>query len=439
MINPRLESRRFFISIAGGPETPCEELGLDPISLRRANLDIDFLEMEQHRVRGQWAVTLPHDADIRFYDYKAATDNLQQVFMGRVLSPQEAGDAGSRNRIVRVAGVGELLRQLRFHRGQFVPGRVGGPVRNPWEAVDRGVTVNGHIVPMWWGAYLANDPAHPGERIKLYRRQTVRRAIDEVFLNLQYLLPWHGGITNVWSPTLQSLALPTGTNQPLPKFEESTEGTYLDWLVRLLQPVPDAWMRWDYSGERPQASVGRFGDVAPVVLGDGWPVLDGFVERQRHQESLGLRVMLGSSQLSVEEFNRGYGNRVAWADFPAAAPRNTLRRQTAILFFGQEAADEWMVQADAQAIAAFAGPFLTGPMVSGTLRVAGAPAWCQPGAVIQREGVRVNVQETVLDLATNTVTASLGVPRHLGVSGIPQLGRWTQQAYRAMPGVVTGG
>jgi hypothetical protein len=433
-----LVSPSYYISIAGGPETPCETLGIDPLSIRRASMDIDYLEMEQHRKRGQWVQTLPHDADIRFYRYKPSTDNLFQLFMGRVISPQTASDSHSTRRIIRVAGVGQLLKQLRFHRGQFVPGRVGGPPQNPWEEVSRAVETNGDVVPLWWGAYLATDPRNPTTQIKLYRIQNVRQAASEVFLNLQYLLPWHGGITNVWSPTLKSLAL--GTNPPRPLPFDAGQNNYLDWLIRILQAVPDAFLRWDLSGARPEATIGRFGLQSPLTLNPGPPLATQFVERRQHEEALGLLVTLGSTSLTVAEFNRGYGNRVRWGHFPTSSPaRNSLRRQTSVLHFGPESGGANLTPEGAQAIADYAGPFMTGPLLSGSLTFINAPDWCTPGTVFSLAGQRLNVQETIHNLATDQITAQVGVPRQLGVDDITGVGAWLANTLRAMPGVVTGG
>lgn len=414
-----MTSRTFYVSINGGPETPCESLGLDPIAIRRASLDIDYLEMEQHRKRGDWVTTIPHDADVRFYDYKRSTDNLLQIFMGRVMSPQKSNDANSQRRIIRVAGVGELLRELQFHRGQFVPGRIPGPPVFDYEQTSRAIDKNGHVVPLFWGAF--HQPISGGQRVKAYRNQTVAQAITEVFMNLSYLLPWHGGITNVWRPQLQSLAL--GTNAPQPLATTSDQANYLDWLVKLMQPVPDGWMRWDYSGSRPQATVSRFSTQVALALTPGWPLVSAFVERRQHEETPGMVIIFGSTSLSVGEFNRGYGSRVAYANFPAGTPRNPLRRNTAMITF-DGSSPVIISPENASKHANYAGPYVTGPQVTGSLTFANAPHWCRPGAVFTLDGLRLNTQETIHDLATDQITASVGVPRHLGADDIASVSRW---------------
>jgi hypothetical protein len=408
---------------------PCESLGLDPVSIRKASLDVDVLEMEQHKVRGGWAVTLNHGANVRLVREDPETGGLTQVFMGRVVSPMESREASRRRRVVRVHNVMQLAKECLFTRGRwvthFLPPGSGTGFYGPNAANN----ANGHECNVFLGFnfFLATRGRFAGRRVARMVRQSVRRALDEWAFNFAALCV-RGGFSQVTPP--QS-GLVWGAEAPRiidlgthiwPDTAGPEALNYLDWLIRITQPMPDTFSTVLYDTIRPEVVVGRYDKVAPVDLDVGPPCTSVHVGREITEESAGV-VIVSQAGNTVP-----FRARSAGVGFPASPMPNLLDPRVVPI--------DWVpapgsyIQGD---VAGEIGRLLTAQRWSGNITLSdGAWKWCRPGSVLRIGGsARLHVQETTVDLSTEALTASVGMPRHLGQRDMDDILAWMRGNFGA--------
>jgi hypothetical protein len=439
-------SPRYFVAInqaitsmsGGAPVFPagslqlCESLGLDAVSIRKASLDVDVLEMEQHRVRGGWAVALNHGTNVRLVREDPETGSLTQVFMGRVVSPMESRESSRRRRVVRVLNVMQLARECLFTRGRWVTYFLPPPPAGagyPFFGINSANNANGHECTLFEGMnfFLRTSGAYAGYRVASWVRQSVRRAVDEWGFNFAALaarglatagpaLPGGPSIPVesrwVWAP-LQARITDLGT--PIwPDPGGYAALSYLDWLIRITQPMPDAFSTVLYDGLRPEVVVGRYDKVTPVEIEVGAPCTSVHVGREVHEEAAGVVVV---SQVDTVPFR----TRSPGVGFPSPPVPNLLDPRVIPI--------DWVpgpgtyVEGD---VTREIGALLTAQRWSGSVTLSdGAWKWCRPGSVLSLGGsARMHVQETTVDLSTEAVTASVGMPRHLGQRGMEDVLAW---------------
>lgn len=442
---------------------PCEQLGLDPVSIRRANLDVDVLELEQHRVRGAWAAELSHDTAVRFYRRDPETGDLRQLFCGRVVAPMEAIDEHARRRVVRVHNVMQLYRESLFQRGRWVPfffRRSDQIWRNssayPFFPVDDDPDLSGHECKLFEGynffAWPYGTGSYAGHDVAQLVRQSVLRAVREwqhhvIFLhrrNNVTLGPGAGpndlpfplipdGLEHTWHADVRIGDLGQAI-WPTPA--EQRELNYLDWLIAITKPLPDFCTWVDYAGGmNPVLRLVRFASAAPVDLSDGgWPVISMHVARQINEEIAALFI-INQSEVTSGPMRP----RVIRSHYPLPPPaRNPLDRRSLLEDFGEPLG--WTPPNYQDQLAEQLGSIVTAPALSGTIRFSGdAWKWCRPGSRLATDAwpSAAMVQETHHDLATEVLTAQVGPPRHLGRYDADTLRAWLLGQYiGATPGEV---
>jgi hypothetical protein len=190
--------------------------------------------------------------------------------------------------------------------------------------------------------------------------------------------------------------------------------SYLDWLIRITQPMPDAFSTVLYDGLRPEVVVGRYDKVTPVEIEVGAPCMSVHVGREVHEEAAGVVVV---SQFGGVPFRA----RSAGVGFPSPPTPNLLDPRVIPI--------DWVpgpgtyVEGD---VTSQIGALLTAQRWSGSIPLSdGAWRWCRPGSVLSLGGsARMHVQETTVDLSTESLTASVGMPRHLGQRGMEDVLAW---------------
>jgi hypothetical protein len=422
-----MKTPRYFISINGAEAVSCESLGLAPGTLTRSNLLPDSLTMTQTRVRGAWAVTLAYDDRVRFWREDPVTEEMVSIFLGRCLEPEENRRANARSRQVMVMGVLQLAKEVQWTRGAWTPEEIQDGVSEGGE--DDDPDANGHAMAMYYGYFYRRKSGGPaGRLIKKKGRQTVAEAVKEVMDNLIFAAQYNTE-ADEWNPTLASCFFPSS---PQPRWEGGAAPvSMLEWLTRVLQIERDPFLQVDYSGSRPALRAGRFRDEGAIPLPTGgWPLLGGGIVRRREQEYSGISVFqsyesdpdyytLGSDFFPTWAFSR----RWLEATYPLSSPPNPLERRATVLNYASSGSSTaW------DTLAAFIGPSVTQPVVMGYWELGGkAWSWIKPGRVLEVDGLRLNVQQTTHDLATERVRAEVGLPRQLGVDDMERLALWLRR------------
>lgn len=408
----------------------CESLGIDVVSIRRASMDVDVLEMEQCKVRGAWAVTLAHDADVRLVRQDPVTGVRRQLFAGKVTSPTEGADAGRRRRQIRVHNVMQAAKECLFTRGlwttAFLPVPPGG-AGYPFFPVDDSNNLNGHECTPFGGFNFFTWPYSgsplTGYKVRRAVEQSVRRALEEWSFNLAALVTRLGYRTGSTSSRVWGAngAVVTALGEPVwPEMQGEQSLSYLDWLIRITQVIPDIYSVVTYAGSAPVVTVGRFKESSPVTITEAEICLGVHVGRQRHDEAEGVIIInQGNTGTNVVR------QRLVRARYPNVSTLNLLDRRVVPIDF-QTALPLAPDSTRANEIIAEIGALLTGAQWSGSLTLSGgAWGWCRPGSVLQfAGGGRLNVQETVHDLATDSVSVSVGQARHLGQFGRDEVVAW---------------
>ena len=408
-----------------GSVVSCESLGIDPVSIRKASLDVDVLELEQHRVRGAWAVTLAQDDNVRLIRQDPVSGALEQLFCGKVISPMSTYDAGRRRRVVRVHNVMQLARECLFTRGRwvthFLP-QVTSSAEFPLYPVDASNNRNGHECRPFVGQnffeWPYDDGPLAGYRVARVVRQSVRRALDEWSFNFGRLVRRFG--YQKLSPLQAGLVWGCGTGAKItdlgravwPDTQSHVSLSYLDWLIKITQPLPDVFSSVSYTASAPVVTIGRFSRVTAVALDLGHPCMSVHVGRQIHDEA--TAVLLINQGGDAERIARTRIVRARYPGAPTPTP-NLLNRRVMPIDF-QYALTTDPDSAIANTFVNEIGQLLTAPRWTGSLTLAGgAWAWCRPGSVLTVAGEgRLSVQETTHDLSSDSLAVSVGPPRHLG-------------------------
>lgn len=410
---------RYWVQIGSGSEQLCETLGLAPVVLSRANLQPDAVTFEQSRVRGAWAVDLAHDTEVKFYIENANT-TLSQLFRGRVVSPAEVREVSRRTRQIEIRNTWQFAKEVVFHRGDWAYDQYVGGV--PSGSVDDEDDQNGDVCTLYYGPVEFSYSS--GSTINLFdRNQTVTQAVAEVLRNLGQLVT-REAVSGGWGFTVSANWF--GTDPLKPSWSQEGPLTYLDWLIKCVQPVPDAFASWDYTSAVPALRVGRYRDQTATEVAVGYPFTGYSVRRAIHEELAGMVLMSEQTPLPGEsETDLPFpGHAVRWLPYPrpTGAVRSIDRRVRAITV------EKTLYGSSAAATADYLAAGMLQPSMRAALSAAGeAWRWLKPGAVVEVDGQRLNVQSTEHDLATGVVSASAGLPRQLGVEDAERLQEWLRR------------
>jgi hypothetical protein len=381
-------------------------------------------------------VTFNHDDDVRLVREDPVTGVRRQIFAGKVTSPKEGADAGRRRRQIRVHNVMQVAKECLFTRGRWVTYFLPVPPPGsgyPFFPVDASNDANSHENTLFFGLNYFNWPysgsPYTGYKVGRDVRQSVRRALEEWSFNLAALvtrLGYRTGTTasRVWGA---NGAVISELGQAVwPEMQAHESLSYLDWLIRITQTIPDIYSTVTYQGSAPVVTIGRFGEVKGVLISGAEPCLGVHVGRQRHDEAAGV-VIVNQGATVPGSTTRA---RVVRARFPDSSSLNLLdRRVVPIDFLSRLAIDP--DSTEAANLVTNIGYLLTQPQWTGSVTMTGgAWEWCRPGSVLRVDGGdRLNVQETTHDLATDALTVSVGPPRHLGQFGREEIVAWLAGAF----------
>lgn len=415
------QTPRYWVRLGSGSELLCEDIGLAPMEMERQNLQPDRVTFEQSRVRGAWVVDIAHDTAIRLYLEQPDT-TLVQLFVGRVVSPAEVRGVDQRRRWIQAANVWQFAKEVIFHRGDWTPSRyVAGVASGTTHDDDHR---NSDICTLFYGDVALTSTNSFGQVVKTMstRSQTVTQAVAEVITNLRLLIT-REGVSEGWGFTLAQNFF--GADAIKPSWSKEGPLSFLDWLIKCIQPVPDAFATWDYSALTPTLRVGRYREqTATPVASTAWPITAAASRRALHEELSGVVLCEETIPLpaDTELFPvPGYARRSLEEVRPTGAVRGIDRGVRVITLdkplysTGEEMMDyiaPGMLQASVSAQVSAAG---------------GAWAWLKPGAVVEMDSLRLNVQTTRHDLLTGVVTAAMGMPRQLGIDDAERLQEWLRR------------
>ncbi len=414
-------TRYFLKTGSSSTRVDCEDLLIGARSIHFQNLQPDVLNLVQHRsAAGEWLGSIGHDTVLRLDREDPDTGDFQQVFCGRVISPEDVVNESGATRTIRVAGVLQAFGEFRMVRGSWDGTSISsGGVHS---GVQPGNLFNSPVVGTHYGYNWASTLG--GTFYKNQGQQSISAAVQEV-VDFVYAQVSDQGLGSVWLPVLMSNYFGDNPLTPLPVWSENVSA--LEFLVRLVRPQVDSYCSVDYSGTSPEVRFGRFRDVSEVDLTAGFPLIETRVQRKQHEESLGVIVTTddGSRDTVIPW----------WPVSPLVAVPS-----------GARYLDRRIVTLTATTPPA-GTPSVYGPILAESLtrelwtaQVAlcgDAWQWCRPGAVLAVDGARLDVQRATWDLATDVVTAEAGVPRHLGVDDLEGLTNWLWRNVRAITAATT--
>ena len=380
---------RFFISLNGAAPVSCESLRLCPLSLSFASLAGDEAVLQ---ALPDCEADVAHDRAVRLFLMTPA-GTLDQVFAGRIAAPEQSASVAGARQVVRVAGGLAGWADFTFTRDAG-----GGALMSPLGAL-----------------YRAPGVAY----------QDLKQAVVEVATMAQSRLAALSG----WAFAFSATDVQLGASPLQPEPESEGPENLLNWLVKLLRPQADGWARMNHGVWPPRLAVGRFRDVAAVVLEEGVPpLLSARTRRRLDTERLGAVIAVGAA--TGEPFARDPVS-VRFVDPPGAGFAG--RKVEPVVFSSLPGAwNEGVARAIASAaqISLVDGQFLLSMAADSQLL-----SLVRPGAVIELDGVRHHVQSTSIDLANGVQTVAAGPPRQLGVQELADLARWIRRNGRTDEGL----